>query len=157
VAQIGAAMGMKVAAAAGSKGRAHAMPGVARVPLDELFAAADVLTLHCPLTDATRHLINAQRLSLMKPTAFLINTGRGPLVDEAALAAALREGRLAGAAVDVLSTEPPAADNPLLSAPRCIVTPHIAWRSIEARQRLMDLAAENLRSFLKGQPINVVA
>jgi len=159
VAQIGHALGMKVVAA--QRAHRNVEPGPAgelpRLGLDELFATADVLTLHCPLTDETRHLVNAQRLALMKPSAFLINTSRGPLVDESALAAALREGRIAGAALDVLSDEPPRADNPLLSAPNCVITPHIAWRSLEARQRLMDRAAENLRSFLQGRPVNTVS
>src|SRR5690606_24106777 len=98
----------------------------------------------------------AQRLGRMKPTAYLINTGRGPLVDEPALAEALAQGRLAGAGLDVLSTEPPPPDNPLLGAPRCIITPHIAWASYEARQRLMRIAADNIRAFLDGRAVNVV-
>lgn len=158
VAQIGAAFGMKVVAAAragGPKPEPQTSEPV-RIPLDEMFAKADVVTLHCPLTEQTRHMVEARRLALMKPTAFLINTGRGGLVDEAALAAALHEGRIAGAALDVLSTEPPANDNPLLRAPHCIITPHIAWRSREARQRLMEQAAANLKSFLAGQPVNVI-
>lgn len=161
VAQIGNSFGMKVIAAQRTTGNGpgpqEAGPHVPRLPMDELFMAADVLTLHCPLTEQTRHLVSEQRLALMRPTAFLINTGRGGLVDEAALAAALRAGRLAGAAVDVLSTEPPPPDNPLLSAPRCIITPHIAWRSMEARQRLMDQAAANLQNFLAGRPVNVIS
>jgi glycerate dehydrogenase len=115
-----------------------------------------VVTLHCPLTEETRRLINAHRLAKMKPTAILINTARGPLVDEAALVEALHKGTIAGAALDVLSAEPPNADNPLLSAPRCIVTPHIAWASIEARKRLLQIAAENIQAFLNGKPINVI-
>jgi glycerate dehydrogenase len=92
----------------------------------------------------------------MKPTAFLINTGRGPLIDEAALAAALRDGRIAGAGLDVLSAEPPARDNPLLTAPNCIITPHLAWATTAARRRLMKIAVENVAAFLRGQPENVV-
>ncbi|MCC7144919.1 MAG: D-2-hydroxyacid dehydrogenase [Phycisphaeraceae bacterium] len=159
VAAIAQALGMRVVAAVvpGSPAQAAAESrDVARWPLDDLLAQADVVSLHCPLTDQTRHLINAPRLAFMKPTAYLINTGRGPLVDEPALAAALRENRLAGAGLDVLSAEPPPADNPLLSAPRCLITPHVAWASVEARRRLLAAAADNLRAFLAGQPINVV-
>jgi glycerate dehydrogenase len=126
------------------------------VPLEELFRASDVVSLHCPLTEETRHLVNGPRLALMKPAAFLINTSRGPLVDEPALAEALNAGRLAGAALDVLSVEPPVADNPLLTAKNCLVTPHIAWATRAARARLMDVAVANVRSFLDGQPRNVV-
>ena len=126
------------------------------LPVDELFAEADVLTLHCPLTDATHQLVNAERLRRMKPTAILINTGRGPLVDEAALARALHDGRLAAAGLDVLSSEPPAPDNPLLGAPRCVITPHLAWATREARGRLMQVTVQNVAAFLAGRPINVV-
>jgi len=131
-------------------------PGVKCVDLDELFRTSDVISLHCPLTEQTRHLVHADRLRLMKPTAFLLNTGRGPLVDEAALAAALRAGQLAGAALDVLSVEPPPAHHPLFQAPRCLITPHIAWATDAARKRLMQQAVENVRAFLAGQPINRV-
>lgn len=127
------------------------------VGLDELLARSDVVSLHCPLTETTRGLINAARLGRMKPTAFLINTARGPLVDEAALAAALNEGRLAGAGLDVLSVEPPRPDNPLLTATNCIVTPHIAWATRAARARLLDTVVANLGAFLEGRPVNVVA
>ena len=152
------ALGMHIAAAHQKSMKQVRLEGIEIewLPVDELFAKADVLTLHCPLTDQTKNLVNAARLSKMKPTAFLINTGRGALIDEAALAAALRDGRIAGAAMDVLSSEPPAAGNPLLSAPHCIITPHIAWASIEARRRLMAIAAENIRAFQLGQPVNVV-
>ncbi|HEX7010261.1 MAG TPA: D-2-hydroxyacid dehydrogenase [Phycisphaeraceae bacterium] len=158
VARIGHAMGMKIAAAHQSSMRQVDLPGIAIdwMPVDDLFAHADVITLHCPLTDQTRGLVNAQRLGRMKPTAYLINTGRGPLVDESALAEALAQGRLAGAGLDVLSTEPPPPDNPLLGAPRCVITPHIAWASYEARQRLMRIAADNIRAFLDGRAVNVV-
>lgn len=124
--------------------------------LDELFTQSDAVTLHCPLTDATKHLVNATRLAQMKPSAFLINTGRGPLVDAAALAAALKDSRIAGAGVDVLAVEPPPADNPLLSAPRCLVTPHNAWMTQASRRRLMAIVAQNLRAFIDGKPANVV-
>jgi glycerate dehydrogenase len=126
------------------------------VGLDDLFSRADVVSLHCPLTPQTRQLVNAARLSRMKPTAFLINTGRGALVDEAALAEALNAGRIAGAGLDVLSQEPPTAENPLLTACNCIITPHIAWATRAARQRLMDITVGNVESFLAGHPQNLV-
>ena len=130
--------------------------GIAYADLDRIFAESDVVSLHCPLTPATAGLVNARRLAQMKPTAFLINTSRGPLVVESDLAAALRDNRIAGAAVDVLSTEPPAPDNPLLSAPRCLITPHVAWATDAARQRLIQIAADNLRAYLEGRPANLV-
>jgi glycerate dehydrogenase len=158
VAAVADALGMRVAAAHQSSMARVTVPGVEVrwAPIDELVAMADVITLHCPLTDQTRHLINAERLARVKPTAILINTGRGDLVDEAALAGALHGGAIAGAGLDVLSSEPPAAGNPLLSAPRCVITPHIAWASIESRRRMMVLAAGNVAAFIKGEPINVV-
>ncbi len=158
VAQIGAALGMRIAAAHQRSMRETRLEGIEIewLPTDELFARADVVSLHCPLTDETLHTVNAIRLAMMKPNALLINTGRGKLIDEQALANALRDGRIAGAAVDVLSTEPPATDNPLLTAPRCIITPHIAWASVEARRRLMQIAADNIRAFQLGKPVNVV-
>lgn len=124
--------------------------------LDQLFSDCDIVTLHCPLTDDTYHLVDRRRLSLMKKTAILINTGRGPLLDEEAVAEALNEERIYAAAMDVLSTEPPKRDNPLLSARNCYITPHVAWASFEARQRLMKIAVENVRAFLHGTPVNVV-
>ncbi|PLX72538.1 MAG: glycerate dehydrogenase [Desulfuromonas sp.] len=127
------------------------------VGLEPLLERADVVSLHCPLSQATDRLINAERLAMMKPSAWLINTGRGALVDEAALAEALREGRLAGAGLDVLATEPPAADNPLLAAPNCLITPHLAWATHSARQRLMTIVVANLQAFLAGKPQNRVA
>ncbi|MDP6543426.1 MAG: D-2-hydroxyacid dehydrogenase [Phycisphaerae bacterium] len=126
------------------------------VELDEIFSASDVVTLHCPLTDETESIVNAERLAMMKETAFLINTSRGPLVDEDALADALNDGRIAGAGLDVLCNEPPAADNPLPSARNCYITPHIAWATREARARLMATAIENVNTFLGGDPQNVV-
>lgn len=155
VARIGRAFGMRVLA----NRRDHTPPppvGVEYADLDRLFSESDVVSLHCPLSPATAGLVNARRLAQMKPTAFLINTSRGPLVVERDLAEALRADRLAGAAVDVLSTEPPAPDNPLLSAPRCFITPHVAWATAAARQRLIDIAAENLRAFLAGRPVHQV-
>jgi glycerate dehydrogenase len=131
--------------------------GVCFVGLDELFRDSDAVTLHCPLTEETRGMVGARRLTLMKPTAFLLNTSRGPLVDEAALAAALNAGRLAGAGLDVLSAEPPPADNPLLQAANCCITPHIAWATRAARERLMATAVANVRAFLDGKPQNMVS
>jgi glycerate dehydrogenase len=132
-------------------------PGVQIVPLDEIFRQSDVVSLHCPLTPQTKHLVNAERLSSMKSTAFLINTSRGPLVDEKALADALNTDRLAGAGLDVLSVEPPPADHPLLRAKNCFITPHIAWATVSARKRLLEEAVENIRSFLAGKPRNAVS
>ena len=152
VARIGLAFGMKVIASAR---RPRSAEGVEFVSTEEIFRRADVVTLHCPLTEETRGLVNAARIATMKPTAFLINTGRGPLVVEQDLADALNAGRLAGAGLDVLSTEPP-RDNPLLGAKHCIVTPHIAWATHSSRARLMEVVAENVRAFLAGQPRNVV-
>ena len=125
--------------------------------LDELFTQCDVVSLHCPLTDATREMVNARRLALMKPTAILINTGRGPLVNEQDLADALNSGRLYAAGLDVLSQEPPRASNPLLTARNCHITPHIAWASSAARQRLTDIMLDNIRAYLAGKPANNVA
>ncbi len=126
------------------------------VDLDTLFKESDVVSLHCPLTGSNYRLVNEQRLQLMKPTAFLINTSRGPLIDEKALADALNAGKIAGAGLDVLSREPPEADNPLSKAKNCYITPHIAWATRAARQRLMDIALTNIRAFLNGKPQNVV-
>jgi glycerate dehydrogenase len=158
VAQIGAAFGMQILAAHQSSMNRVLLPGfdVEWLPVDDLFARADVVTLHCPLTEQTQGLANAKRIGRMKPTAYLINTGRGALVVEAALAAALSGGAIAGAALDVLSVEPPAENHPLLKAPRCIVTPHIAWATVEARRRLMQIAANNIKAFQMGNPLNVV-
>jgi glycerate dehydrogenase len=130
--------------------------GVRMVELDKIFSKSDVVSLHCPLTDSTRNLVNANRLGQMKTSAFLINTSRGPLVDEGALAEALNTGRIAGAGLDVLSVEPPAADHPLLHAKNCYITPHIAWATKAARKRLIHEAAENVRAFLAGRKRNVI-
>ena len=124
--------------------------------LEDVFRESDAVSLHCPLTAATRGLISAKTLALMKPTAFLINTARGGLVDEASLASALNQGRIAGAAVDVLSSEPPSPKNPLLSARNCIITPHYGWATQAARQRLLTVLVSNIRDFLGGTPANVV-
>jgi len=125
--------------------------------LDTLFRASDVISLHCPLIEDNRGFVNHRRLEMMKPTAFLINTSRGPLIDEPALAEALNRGRIAGAGLDVLCEEPPQLDNPLLHARNCTITPHIAWATKAARQRLMDIAVANVRAFLQGKPQNVVS
>jgi glycerate dehydrogenase len=125
--------------------------------VDGLFAQADALSLHCPLTPETEGLVNAARLATMKPSAYVINTGRGPLVDEPALAEALANGTIAGAGLDVLSSEPPSVDNPLLTAPNCIITPHIAWATVESRRRLLQIAADNVKAYLDGTPVNVVS
>lgn len=155
-ARIAIGFGMKVHAYT-SKSRLQLPPEIRKVELDELFATCDIVSLHCPLTADTHHLVNESRLKLMKPTAILINTGRGPLVDEQALADALNNGTIYAAGVDVLSTEPPTADNPLLSAKNCFITPHIAWATKEARQRLMEIACNNVEQFIKNKPINVVS
>lgn len=126
------------------------------VPLDELLERSDVVSLHCPLFPETKHIIRGETIARMKDGAILINTSRGPLVDEAALREALTSGKLYGAAVDVVSTEPVQPDNPLLGLENCLITPHIAWAPRESRQRLMDIAVENLRCFLRGAPQNVV-
>lgn len=156
VARIAVSMDMNVLAYT-SKDAASLPDGVKKaLQLDDLFAASDVVTLHCPLTADTRHMVNAHRLGLMKKSAILINTGRGPLVDEQALADALNAGEIYAASVDVMSQEPPRADNPLLTARNCHFTPHIAWASKEARVRLMDIAVDNVKKFMAGQPVNVV-
>ena len=155
VAQIAQAFGMQVKALTSK--RADELPaGVKKVELRELLATVDVLSLHCPLTDTTRHLMNAQTLSLMKPTAILINTGRGPLVCDADVAEALQTGRLAAYCADVLTEEPPRSDNPLISLPNAYFTPHVAWATREARVRLLQVAIDNVRAFVEGSPQNVV-
>jgi len=155
VAQIAAAFGMHVIATR-RDGRAGREGNLQFVEMETLFRRADVVSLHCPLTPQTEGLVNAQRLDLMKPTAFLINTGRGALVVESDLAAALDTERIAGAGLDVLSIEPPPTDHPLLRAKNCFVTPHYAWGTREARARLIEIATENVRAFLAGTPQNVV-
>ncbi|MET3543561.1 glycerate dehydrogenase [Paenibacillus favisporus] len=157
VARLAEAFGMRVLVS-GRPGKADGDEdsGVRRVPLEQLLAESDVVSLHCPLTAETEGLINRERLALMKPSAFLINTARGGLLQEQDVADALNEGRLAGAALDVLAAEPPAADHPLVHAPRCIITPHMAWAAVEARERLMSIAAGNVAAFLEGRPVNTV-
>lgn len=155
-ARIALAFGMEVLAYT-SKEQKDLPQGIKKVTLDELFAESDVVSLHCPLTPDTKELVNADRLKTMKSNAILVNTGRGPLVNEQDLADALNEGCIAGAGLDVLSVEPSVANNPLLGAKNCFVTPHIAWATKEARTRLMDIAINNLRSYQEGNIINNVA
>ncbi len=151
VAAVGRALGMRVI-----HHRRQCGGDPACVDLDTLFRESDVVSLHCPLTPETKGLVDERRLALMKPTAFLVNTARGPLVDEAALAAALNAGRIAGAGLDVLAVEPPPPSNPLLAARNCVITPHVAWATRDARRRLIDVTAANLAAFAAGQPQNVV-
>lgn len=153
VADIGRAMGMNILV---HKRHPDDSPGVRFVDLPTLFAESDVVSLHCPMTAENRGFVNRGLLATMKPTAFLINTSRGALVNEADLAEALNAGVIAGAGVDVVSTEPPVAGNPLFGVQNCIVTPHIAWASREARDRLLRSVVENVKGYLTGQPINVV-
>ena len=157
LAKVADALGMKIVAAHQSSMRRLELPfEVEWLPVDEVFARSDFLSLNCPLTLETDKVVNAPRLQKMKSSAVVINTGRGPLVDEQALADALNNGTIAGAGLDVLSTEPPSADNPLLGAKNCVITPHIAWSSIEARSRLIAIAADNLSAYLEGNPKNQV-
>ena len=157
LAKVADAMGMKIVAAHQSSMNRLELPfEVEWLPVDEVFARSDFLSLNCPLTPETDRLVKAPRLQKMKSSAVVINTGRGPLVDEQALADALNNGTIAGAGLDVLSTEPPSADNPLLGAKNCVITPHIAWSSMEARSRLIAIAADNLSAYLEGNPKNQV-
>jgi glycerate dehydrogenase len=156
VARIALAMGMDVLAYR-RNWIGEPLRGIGKVGRDEIFERSDVLTLHCPLTEDTRELIDATSLAEMKRSAFLINTARGPLINEGDLAAALNSGRIAGAGLDVLSTEPPKEGSPLIGAKNCIITPHIAWATEASRARLIDVAVGNVRSFLAGQPVNVVS
>jgi glycerate dehydrogenase len=156
VGRLADALGMRVIASDTFRGDAPAWPGFRWASLEDLLRESDVVSLHAPLLSETDGMIHAGTLALMKPTAFLINTSRGRLVADRDLAEALNAGRLAGAALDVLSIEPPAATNPLFAARNCLVTPHIAWATHEARSRLMDLAVSNLAAFLAGQPANVI-
>ena len=139
-----------------SKNSSNLPQGIQKTTFEGLLAVSDVLSLHCPLTPQTHHLINAEALTHIKPGAILINTGRGPLVDEQAVADALKDGRLQAYCADVLSVEPANADNPLLGCPNAFLTPHIAWATKEARKRLMQIAVDNLRAFIAGEPKNMV-
>lgn len=156
VATIAQSFGMKVLAYT-SKTAEHLPACIQKAEnLEQLFAESDVLSLHCPLTPETRHLVCREHLAWMKPSAILINTGRGPLVDEEALAEALHNNKIYAAGIDVLTEEPPRNGSPLLSAPNCYITPHIAWATQAARRRLLHIAASNIQAFLSGSPVNVV-
>jgi glycerate dehydrogenase len=157
VARIADAMQMRVIATFSSRATPPPYPDFAWAGLDEIFTQSDVVSLHCPLVPATKGIVNAERLRQMKPSAMLINTSRGPLVEENDLAEALNVGQIAGAGLDVLSIEPPPPGNPLFQAKNCIITSHNAWATKEARTRLLEIAASNLASFLDGSPQNVVA
>ena len=154
MATAGKAFGMKILAVSH---RPMTYEGVEFTDTDTLFARADYLTLHCPLTDETRGLVNSRTLSLMKPSAVIINTARGGVVEEAALTAALKNGTIRGAGIDVLDIEPMYKNHPYLTALNCYVTPHVAWAAYEARVRLIDIVAENIRAFASGNPINSVS
>lgn len=156
VGRIAQALGMEVLAH-----DEHRLPGVESptcryASLDELFARSDVISLHCPLFPSTQGIVNRASIAKMKDGVFILNTSRGPLVVERDLYEALESGKVGGAAVDVVSTEPIKADNILLKARNCIITPHIAWAPKESRKRLMDIAVENLRAYIEGRPVNVV-
>ena len=155
VASIAHAFGMKVVAQT-SKEQEQLPIYINKVTVEELFQSSDIITLHCPLTDNTREMICAESIGKMKKGVIVVNTGRGPLVNEQDMAAALKEGRVGAFCADVLSVEPPSSDNPLFSCPNAFITPHIAWASHEARARLIHIAAQNLRAFISGQPQNTV-
>lgn len=155
VAQIAQAFGMNVLAYT-SKTPDQLPEGIRKTTLDGLFGASDVVSLHCPLTDTTRELMNSASIEKMRDGAILVNTGRGPLVNEVDVADALASGKLGAYCADVLSCEPPSPSNPLVGAPHAFITPHVAWATIEARLRLMDIAVNNIKSFLEGSPTNVV-
>lgn len=152
VARIGLAFGMEVIACRRGAASGDDPESLTLVDLDTLLAASDVVSLHCPLTEETRGLINAARIGRMKPGALLLNTGRGALIQEADLAAALQAGRLGGAGLDVLTVEPPTRNHPLLQAPNCLITPHIAWATRQARERLIAISAANVAALLAGDP-----
>jgi len=156
VAEIALAFGMQVKAMT-SKKPEELPAGIQKAELQSLLASSDVVSLHCPLTEGTKHLIHRETLRLMKPSAILINTGRGPLVDDEALAEALNEGRFRAYCADVVTEEPPKADHPLLHAPNAFITPHIAWATVEARKRLLQTAIGNVEAFVNGHPVNVVS
>ena len=156
-ARMAQSLGMRILAYSSKSADALKLMGIEKADsYEQLFRQADVLSLHCPLTEETRHLVNAERLGWMKPTAILINSGRGPLVDEAALADALNEGRIMAAGVDVLQEEPPRNGSPLIGARNCYITPHIAWATKAARERLVNIAVANVKAFIDGKPQNVV-
>ena len=154
VIKIAQALGMKILAYARTPREDE--PGIHYASLEDVLSQSDYVSLHCPLNPDTHHLINKERLALMKPTAFIINTARGALIDEEALIEALQEGRIAGAGLDVQEVEPPRADNPLYDMENVIITPHMGWRGLETRQRLVSIAADDIKNFLAGTPVNVV-
>jgi glycerate dehydrogenase len=156
VGELAHAFGMRVLAQDVYRGTQPAYPNFEWREMDALFAESDVVSLHCPQTADNAQFVNKSLLAKMKPTAILINAARGGLINEADLAQALQAGTIAGACLDVVSVEPIRKDNPLLAAPRCLLTPHIAWATVEARRRLMQTTAENVAAFLRGNPINVV-
>jgi glycerate dehydrogenase len=156
VGQIALVFGMKVLAYDQYQDKSLENDSLKYVELDEVFNKSDIISLHCPLFDSTKGIINKKSIAKMKDGAMVINTSRGPLIVERDLAMALNSGKIAGAAVDVLSVEPPDMDNPLIKAKNCLITPHISWASKESRQRLMDIAVNNLQSYLMGNPVNVV-
>ncbi|WP_214072898.1 D-2-hydroxyacid dehydrogenase [Mucilaginibacter sp. dw_454] len=156
VADIAAAFDMQVIAHSRTQTDQSHRKNFKWVEMDELLSQSDMISIHCPLTPETQGLINTENLRKMKPSAFLINTSRGPIVNDADLAHALNNGVIAGAGIDVLSKEPPPADNPIFKAKNCIITPHIAWAAKEARARLMGIVTDNLKAFIAGQPTNVV-
>jgi len=155
VAEIAKAFGMNVIFQNRSP-KTNIPEGMKQKTLAEVFAESDFVSLNCPLSDENNAFVNRSLLETMKPTAVLINTGRGGLINEADLAEALNTGKIAGACLDVLSTEPPSAQNPLITAKNCFITPHIAWATFEARQRLMNITVDNIRNYLTGNPLNVV-
>jgi len=156
VGELAHALGMEVAAYDVNQSAPPAYSPFQWQPIDQLFAQSDVVSLHCPQTDDNAGMVNRELLATMKPSALLVNAARGGLINEADLAEALNAERIAGASLDVLSSEPPADGNPLLRAKNCLLTPHIAWAAVEARRRLMEVTAQNVSAFLGGQPINVV-
>ncbi len=156
VAAVGAAFGMHILYTSRTRREQGDIQDFQWVDLPELLSNADIISMHCPLVPETKGLINQSTLSQMKPTAFLINTSRGPVVEDADLAHALNNDVIAGAGLDVLTTEPPPPDNPLLKAKNCIITPHIGWASKEARLRLMHITIDNLKAFIQEKPVNVV-
>ncbi len=155
VARMACCFGMDVFALT-SKNSSSLPEGIKKTTLDGLLGVSDILSLHCPLTDSTRELINKESIAKMKPGAILINTGRGPLVNEYDVAEALKSGYLGAYGADVMSEEPPSRDNPLFSAPNAFITPHIAWASFEARKRLIEIATSNVKAFIEGKPVNIV-
>lgn len=157
VAKIADAFGMNILCSVRSPKPQPSFASFKFAELDELAEKSDIISFHCPLTEETKGLVNAEFIKKMKKNALIINTARGPIIEENALAEALNSGRIAGAAVDVLSCEPPKKDNPLLSCKNCIITPHIAWAGFETRERLLEVVYRNLKAFLDGKPINVVS